>query len=78
VPCGLVAEKYLLIYAPIVVRMPLKTPVDRVTAFEKTANAVEGILCPDRFYKQQLLPIELFESAEKDTNSPFFRTQNQP
>jgi hypothetical protein len=30
------------------------------------------------FDEQQLLPIELFESAEKDTNSPLFKTQNQP
>jgi hypothetical protein len=42
-------RKYLLIYALIVARMPLKNAHLWAATFEKTAIAVEGILYPDRF-----------------------------
>jgi hypothetical protein len=37
---------------------------------QKTANAVEGKVCPDRLSQQFVAVTKFFESAEKDTNSP--------
>jgi hypothetical protein len=62
---------------PFVARMLLeKSPPRKIS--KKTANAVEGKVCPDRFLSSYLLLLEFFESPERDTNSPIVCETDRP
>jgi hypothetical protein len=56
----------------------LLTRTPPVKSQQKTANAVEGKVCPDRLSQQFVAVAKFFESAEKDTNSPLILARKSP
>jgi len=64
-------RKNLLIYPSFVARIPVLTDVPLQNFSEKTANAVEGKVCPDRFSAVNRCLFYFSRVPQKDTDSHF-------
>jgi hypothetical protein len=67
----------MLIKSFFIDRIPT-THIPPIKFQQKTANAVEGKVCPDRLFQQFVAVAKFFESAEKDTNSPLNLARKSP
>jgi len=71
-------KKYLLIYPPFAVSISLLKAAPRENFSKKTAKAVEGKVCPDRFSAVKSSLYNLSESAAKRHRLPISATLWSP